>query len=483
MSAPFNPEINWAVNTKTDSRPIIRLGVWTIGIVFLLFVIWGALFPLASAVITPGTLVSEGRNKVIQHPVGGRALKIHVEEGASLSEGQVILELDPVQAQADLSRLNARHASLSALLSRLDAERSGGSRMMATTGFRLSNADLRGGRGPLVLGDLNALRPGRKEISKIAIDPEKTAGIINPSDADRDVMDSQREAYASGRNLLTKEIDALEKKIATLRNQKGGIEARIASQGRLRSMTMQEIARLKPLARQGYIARSRVDERQRTVFEMDGAIAAHKLDAESYESQISEVLAQMQKARVANSDAASKEYARIVAELAEIADQRIAARSVVRNLVVRAPVSGKLTNLTVTTNGGVFSSGDVIGEIVPAEAPLLVEARVAPADIEYVRNGQKADIAITAFDRRLQDTLDGEVVYVSADSRKDEKTGEQFFVARLKLLKEGVEAEKAVKRTQAGMQGEVYIHTGTRTFLAYLTRPIVDSFRRAFRER
>jgi len=77
MSETPSNEIRWAKSASTDSQPIIKVGVWSIGVVFLLFLIWGAVFELSSAVITPGTLVSEGKNKLIQHPIGGRVKEVN----------------------------------------------------------------------------------------------------------------------------------------------------------------------------------------------------------------------------------------------------------------------------------------------------------------------------------------------------------------------------------------------------------------------
>jgi len=242
-------------------------------------------------------------------------------------------------------------------------------------------------------------------------------------------------------------------------------------------------SRLRPLVANGYVARNRVEKQERTLLEIRGNVAAMQLDAESYDNQISEVETQIDKARIANSNVASREFARIVAELAEVEDLRSAARVGVEALVVRSPESGILTKFSMTTTGGVFGGGDVIGEIVPDKAPVLVEARVAPADIDFVTIGQSADIAITAFNRRLHDTMDGEVVYVSADSQKDEKTGEQYFITRLKFSSASEKNAEMLGKLQAGMQGEVYIHTGSRTFLTYLSQPLIDSFKRAFRER
>ena len=488
MTRESQGDIDWATSAKTDSTPIIRLGMWSIGVMFITFLAWGSLFDLSSAVITSGTLVSEGRNKLIQHPVGGRIMSIKVAEGDHVELGEVLMELDPSRAEADLSKIDARRASLAALKTRLDAERKGGSgRLFQRPDFKLRSAPLRGASLPIKPVMMANLRGALRNPAAIApISFETTASIARTPESDErpdELVESQRDAYRSGRKLLSKEVAGLKKKAQTLAHQKSGIDARIASQMKLIDMTRKEIARLEPLAAEGYVARNRLDDDRRSVLEMEGNIAALKLDVASHINQIAEVNVQIEKARVAASDEAAREYARIVAELAEVNDQRRAAMEVITSLNVRAPVSGQLASLEITTTGGVFGAGDVVGQIVPDGAPLLVEARTAPSDIKYVQPGQFAEIAITAFDRRLDDTFRGEVVYVSADAQKDEKTGDQFFITRLKLLP-GQGAQGAnLSDLQAGMQSEVYINTGSRTFLAYLGKPLLDSFKRAFRER
>ena len=194
-------EIRWKTKTETDSGSIIRIGGWSVGLLMVLFVIWGSTFPLSSAVITPGTVVSEGRNKLIQHSSGGQVLEIKVREGDFLEKGQIVLTLDPTQARADLSRLDARHASLSALKARLDAERSGGERLMPGPKPSFKEFKLRGVPSqpvtPLKLG----LRNGEGGVVFLAetvkpllpvttplIDPIVTASVPD------ELMDSQRAA-------------------------------------------------------------------------------------------------------------------------------------------------------------------------------------------------------------------------------------------------------------------------------------------------
>lgn len=479
------PEIHWNASARSDSKPIVKMGLWSIGIVMVVFLIWGSTFKLDSAIITPGTVTSLGKNQLVQHSLGGQISELHVKEGDRVEAGQPIVSLEPQQAKAEQAKLDARHASLTALRDRLDAERSGGSRAMREPSRKLVFPALRGVSSQPAAVQVS-LRGGDGET--IALDALEKTALAAPENTkpapptdEPELYQSQREAYDSGRALLSKEVAALEKKADTLRKQREGLKARIGAQNALLDMTSNELARLQPLADRGYVARNRIDEKRRVVLELEGAIAALNLDIGGIENQLGEVALQIDKARIANSDVAAREYARIVAEIAEIEEQRTAARDAVRGLVVRAPVSGYLAELQVNTVGGVFSGGDVIGAIVPEGAPLVVEARVAPSDIDYVNIGQKADVAITAFNRRLDDSLTGIVEFVSPDSQKDENTGEQYFTVRLRFAEEEGGNDRR-EDIQPGMQTEVYIHTGSRTFLTYLSKPLLDSFRRAFRE-
>ena len=493
-----NSEIHWQAMAKTDSTSIIRVGFWSVCMMMLVFLIWALFFPLASAVVTTGTFVSDGKNKQIQHQKGGRVKKIMVREGETVKKGQPILELDRAQVQAELTQLAARHSSLLALKSRLDAERSGGVRAMHRSSSGLSKVKLRGSR---ILGSSQTTPPqgialrglaGKPVMiggrSSATFEPPKNTELLPASHIDDDaappseLVKSQQDAYLSGRKLLAQEIEVLDKKAESLNNQKQGLLARIRAQKELLALRQSEYERIKPLANSGYVARNRLDESRRTVLELQGAITVMEYDVEGVEGQISEVAITVEKARTENSDAAFREYTKIVSELAEIIDQLKAAQQSFSGSIVRAPASGILTSLLTTTVGGVVGAADVIGEIVPEGAPLVVQARVLPGDIDYVQVDQHAKIAVTAFNRRIDDTLEGTVLYKSADANKDEKTGDAYFTVRLQVADTDGNGHSRLGDIQAGMQSEVYIQTGSRTFLTYLAKPMIDSFRRAFRE-
>ncbi len=286
MSNPVSHDIHWRANAKTDSGSVIKLGFWSVCVLLAAFLAWGVLFPLSSAVITPGTFVSDGKNKLVQHQKGGRVLDIFVREGQALTAGQPILELDKSRVQADLTQLRARHSSLNALKSRLDAERSGGARQMAAAPALATRVLLRGSgatnppkspgltlRGdgglPIVIGAATSVSPST-QLQNPAV--AAAAVEIPVSSMEAELLQSQRDAYLSGRDVLARQIESLEKKAATLTKQKDGLLSRIKSQGAMLAMNQREYDRLKPLASNGYVARNRLNDRERAVLELQGTV-------------------------------------------------------------------------------------------------------------------------------------------------------------------------------------------------------------------
>jgi HlyD family secretion protein len=159
-----------------------------------------------------------------------------------------------------------------------------------------------------------------------------------------------------------------------------------------------------------------------------------------------------------------------------------AARDQLERTAIRAPVAGEVVELKLRTLGGVVGAGEPILGIVPRDEPLVIEARVKPADIDVVHAGLLADVHLLAYRSRHMPRIRGEVRHVSGDRLVDERTGEPYYEARIVvdaaiLLMEAPEVELA-----AGMPAEALIITGERTLLEYIVDPIRASFRRSLRE-
>jgi multidrug efflux pump subunit AcrA (membrane-fusion protein) len=148
---------------------------------------------------------------------------------------------------------------------------------------------------------------------------------------------------------------------------------------------------------------------------------------------------------------------------------------------IRAPVAGAVVGLKVHTTGGVIAPGSELLSIVPDGEQLVIEARVDPNDIDIVRVGLTTQVQLAPFSARLLPPIAGSVASVSADRMSDETTGEDYYLARISLDAEGPLESSGVK-LMPGMPVQVSIITGARTFLDYLTAPVLMSFDRAFKE-
>ena len=173
--------------------------------------------------------------------------------------------------------------------------------------------------------------------------------------------------------------------------------------------------------------------------------------------------------------------ARPTRRLNELREREIASADRLRRTVLYAPQSGIVHELSVHTIGGVITSAETVMTIVPAGERLTIEARFAPVDIDQITIGRKARLRFSAFNQRTTPEVTGRIVHISADVSSDPKTSQQYYVGRVKMDAEAHEALKDLELIP-GMPVEVFVSTGSRTALSYLSKPVTDQFNRAFRE-
>jgi HlyD family secretion protein len=148
---------------------------------------------------------------------------------------------------------------------------------------------------------------------------------------------------------------------------------------------------------------------------------------------------------------------------------------------IRAPINGHVVNLQVHTIGGVVASGTPVLDIVPDNDQLVVEAHLDPKDRDVIASGMPAEVRFTAFNQRNSMPVKGRVVWISADGMSDERSGLQYYVARIELVEDPSKALNGAS-IHPGMQANVMIVTGQKTVLSHLFRPITRTVTGAFRE-
>jgi len=429
---------------------------------FMLFALgivlaWSVAVPLGSAVIAPATLVSSAHNQLIQHVSGGIVTGIHAEEGDLISKGGVILELDPAVDQARLTKLKGRHAVLSALRNRLEAEKSDDYSGPAL-GLNLSNLKLRGANNidftvTASVGDtpieraLNAEQVREVEKGRLAIGAQ-LRGL-----ADRNIGQQQR------LRSLTSQIKAAERRTEILRNQ---------------------LANAQALAKAGHLSRQQAWDIEARFLDSESNQFDLRSQMATMQSAIGETNAEMDRVRMSDGKETSQQLTEVLAELEQISDEMAAAEQSRANAALRAPVRGYLVHFAANTRGGVVKPGETVGEIVPADAPLEVRARVALNQINAVQIGRPAEVRVSALNPRIYDPLPAEISYVAADASQDPQTGERFFEVRAILNLKATQQLGAL--LLPGMSGELFIEGEKRTFATYMLQPMFDGLTRTFRE-
>ncbi|MCK0505603.1 HlyD family type I secretion periplasmic adaptor subunit [Aromatoleum anaerobium] len=424
------------------------IGRWTvIGLVILLLsfgltIAWSTLVPLASAVVAPGVVKVDTSRKKIQHQEGGVIREILVRDGDRVKAGQVLIRLDETRAGASHGIFQAQYDAAIAQLSRLMAERD----------------------------RLEAI-PWPAELLSRKNDP-KVAEILR----------SQESMHAARRASLIGQLEILDKQIAARQNEIQGIAGqRDAKEAQLKSLKI-ELSSLTDLLGKGMVEKTKYRTLEREIAQIEGERAEHVSDIAVAKSAIGEKELEKFQLRKGFHEDVVAELRKVQNEAFDYLERMGAAKYVLAQTELKAPVDGIAVDLKAHTLGGVIAPGEVLLDIVPTNDRLIIEAQVRPEDIDRVRLDLDAGVQLAAFDRRATPELNGKVRYVSADAIEDPVTGRIYFVTKIEVPESEL-ARLGDQKVQPGMLADVFMRTGKRTFVDYLLHPIIASFDKAWRER
>jgi HlyD family secretion protein/epimerase transport system membrane fusion protein len=298
-----------------------------------------------------------------------------------------------------------------------------------------------------------------------------------------ELMASQRELFRTRRERLAAEREMLRESIDQIAEEIRGLESQVVSASRQLEIIAEEIADKAGLVRRNLMPKPELLALQRIEASILGDRGDYEAQIARAKQQISE--AELRLVTLAAERAAenAEERDRRLGELAEIEEQLAEGEDVLERTVITAPVAGTVHDLRFKTIGGVVRPSDEIMRIVPADDELLIEARVAPNDIDVVEVGMTAEVQLSAFSNRTTPRITGVVRSVAPDRSVDEDTGQAFYLARVEVDR-AVLAERLGDTAQLvpGMPAQVLIVSTERTLLNYLVKPLLDAFQRSFRE-
>lgn len=426
--------------------------VWRIGLVGLVlmfgclggFGYWAFTAPLAAAVVSQGSFVATGRNKIVQHFEGGIIDEIIVTEGDRVNAGDRLITLDTTASETKLKELELRAARLQAMVARFHAEYSGA--------------------------------------EELQFSPVLLTKAVQNTDLSQ-ILDSQWQSFALSRDKVRNELSLLEANITAQElRQLGYSEQRNSVQSQI-ALLEEDFEAKTRLFENGLTRKTEINSLRRSIVDATGQIARLSAEIGESDAMMEKYRRQVVQTEHAYKEAALDELNAAQAELDSINEQILQAQDVLRRTEIVAPVSGTVVRMHYHTPGGVIKGGKEIAEIIPQDAPLIIETLIPRNDIDSVQLGQHAFIRLSALNQRTTPVLDGEVIYVSADSihNTSDANNPEVYIARVNLTTDSLTQFPGFAPTP-GMPAEILIATQERTFFQYLTKPIVDSMSRAFRE-
>ncbi len=435
----------------SDDRAIRWQGLALLLVVFGGFGAWAALAPLTSAALAPGVITVEHYRKTVQHLEGGIIRSLAVHDGDSVQQDQVIATLDDTEPRAQLEVLRGQFYIRVAQEARLAAQRDG--------------------------------------LPVVHYSQELLAHRNDPRV--QEAMRLQDQTFTVRRAANDGERAVYRRQIEQLRAKVKGLQAQKLSRDRLIESYRAVLADFKSLLKEGFTEKQKVEEMDRALAQSEGERGELLSDMAASELQIAEIELKILQLHKDLQREVAKELSEVQAELFQLREKVQSLESTVNRSVIKAPVSGMVLGLAVHTLGAVIPPGGRLLDIVPQDQKLIIEAQVAPIDIDRVKVGQVAEVRFSAFKTRDVPTIEGTLITVSADrivgdnkDNKENKSGETaYYLARVAVSPEGLEALSAADlELVPGMPAEVLINTGARTLVQYLMKPLTDTFKRSLIE-
>ena len=410
----------------TGSRMIIVASA----LAFALFLLWASLAQVDEVTAGEGRVIPSSKLPTITAADPATVSELLVRSGQRVHKGELLVRLDNPESASQLGQLQAETESLQARASRLTAEGMGGSGAC---------------QGSDCAGEA-ALRAARQSALQ-----SKVAGSQAAADqARRDAA----EAAAT--------ISSLQSTLRLAQNQ---------------------VDMMAPLAAKHIVPQTDLIEKQREVVDIQGRIAAAREQQGKALAAVREAQAQSSQATFEFKQQALDERSQVTAKIAVNEQSLRGAEGKLSRTEIRSPVDGVVNDVQVTTIGSYVQPGQKIMEVVPLGDKLLVETRVKPSDIAFIKVGDRALVKVTAYDFSIYGGLEGRVVQVSADSIYDEKEKSAYFTVIVETGKSYLKASGHALPITPGMMTNTQIITGRKSILTYLLKPVLKARSDALTER
>ncbi len=429
--------------------------LWACFIFFVVAIVWSAWAELDEVTRGEGKVIPSKQLQVIQNLEGGIVKEIFVREGQMVEPGQELLRIDDTRFRSDFREKQQELVSLQADVARLAAE---------IASISVSN---------------DSSLPWREQADN------KKKNIIFPDGYEKIFPENVARAQGALKeniNNLNNQLVIMGQQIEQKENEILEINNKIRTLSRSVGLASREVAINRPLVKEGIVSQVDLLKMQRQLNDMQGELENARLLLPKQNSLLREAIFKRKDVALKFRVDAQKEKEEKQNRLSQLNEGQVGLQDRVSRTSVTSPVKGTIKTLKVNTVGGVVQPGMDIVEIVPTEDTLLIEAKVLPKDIAFLRPGLKAMVKFSAYDFTIYGGLEGKLEHISADSIQDDK-GNSFYLVRVRTERSYLGTEKEPLPIIPGMMATADIVTGKKSVLSYLMKPILRAKQSALRER
>ena len=427
----FEADTDYAILQQEPLRARILLR--SIGIAVAIGVMWAAVSRVDEVTRGEGKVIPSRQLQILQSLDGGVVEEILVREGDIVEANQILLRIDPTRFTSSVRENRVQYTALVAKAARLRALSEGG---------------------------------------EFSVPPEVEKEDPKTIEEERRLFESRRSEHETSLAIARQQLSQRQQELVELR-------AKYEQAAKAFDLSAKELSVTKPLIASGAVSEVEILRLERDVGRFRGERDMASAQISRIQAAITEANRKIEEVGLAFRNEAGKELAETTAKLNSLAEGSIGLSDKVTRAVLRAPVRGTVKRLLINTVGGVVQPGKDVVEVVPLEDNLLLEARVQPRDIAFLRPGQKAMVKFTAYDFSIYGGLEGKLEHIGADSVVDEK-GNAFYIVRVRTNQPSLGNNLPVI---PGMVAEVDIVTGEKSVLTYLLKPVLRASARAFTER
>ena len=403
------------------------------GAVVLIFILWAALSSVDEVTRGEGKVIPSRQLQVLQSLDGGIVSEISVKEGQIVEAGQPLLKVDSTRFESSLRENRSQYFSLLAKAARL-----------------------------------RSLTEG----SDFVVPPE-----FGPEDMQ--LADEERRLYMARASELNAQVSIARQQMLQRQQELVEAQAKREQASQAFRLSARELDLTRPLLDSGAVSEVELMRLERDVTRFRGERDMAAAQISRSQSAIAEANRKIQEVELNFRNEAGKELAETMAKLGALSEGNVGLEDRVKHSVIRSPMKGTVKRLLVNTVGGVVQPGKDLVEVVPLEDILMLEAKVLPRDIAFLRPGQKAIVKFTAYDFAIYGGLDATLDQIGADSLADER-GNAYYIVRVHTNKPYLGDNLPII---PGMVAEVDIITGKKSILAYLLKPVLRAKEAAFTER